>query len=459
MDRMRVVVALLALLALRGRAAADVADVANRVRALEAENGRLWEELRLLREDQGSVGRRLQQLAAQVSGRLTGYLDFGFFWVAGDGTGIRKDTGHEHFPEYQDVPDSWVFMGDPLSTTVNSRGEPADTGESRAVTFNPIHNHGAAAAIVNALNVAIFAGLGPDLTLNGSIDFVPRSRNVSDPGGVGLGDFIDVKLAYLEYTLPIERVDLRLSAGKFDSVLGIEYRSEESPDRIGVTPSLICRYTCGRPLGAKARLRLPRDRLTVALAVSNGSHGIEGFPFYNEIDANDFKTLAGRIATRQGLGVGVGLEIGASGAFGAQDFQADNGVYQWHYGLDLRLVLRDLDLRAEFVQGSATGKDDAAMRVPCGLAPCLSYRGAYGLLAYRLWNWLQPYARVDWRDALHRSGQSFVYISELMRATLGVRAEVGTNVIFKAEYTFNVELGRIPQFPDDIFTSSMVVKY
>ena len=56
-----------------------------------------------------------------------------------------------------------------------------------------------------------------------------------------------MKLGYVEYRVPIERIDLKLTAGKFDSVLGIEYRSQESPDRVGITPSLI--------LGAERRWR------------------------------------------------------------------------------------------------------------------------------------------------------------------------------------------------------------
>jgi hypothetical protein len=69
-----------------------------------------------------------------------------------------------------------------------------------------------------------------------------------------------------------------------------------------------------------------------------------------------------------------------------------------------------------------------------------------------------PYVRVDWRDAFHRSGDSFVYITDLMRITGGLRLELGASVILKAEYTYVRELGHVPQFPDDVFTSSLVVK-
>jgi len=70
-----------------------------------------------------------------------------------------------------------------------------------------------------------------------------------------------------------------------------------------------------------------------------------------------------------------------------------------------------------------------------------------------------PYARVDWRDATHLSGESFVYVSTVLRATAGLRAEIGTRVIAKLEATKNQELGKIPQFPNDVVTSSLVIKY
>ena len=86
-------------------------------------------------------------------------------------------------------------------------------------------------AIVNAVSLSLFAGLTDDLTVNAVVDFLPRTRIISDRQGSALGDFIDVKLAYLEYTLPTDRIHLTLFAGKFDSVLGYEYRAQEAPDR------------------------------------------------------------------------------------------------------------------------------------------------------------------------------------------------------------------------------------
>jgi hypothetical protein len=60
---------------------------------------------------------------------------------------------------------------------------------------------------------------------------------------------------------------------------------------------------------------------------------------------------------------------------------------------------------------------------------------------------------------LHQNGGNFIYVSQLVRGTGGLHFEFGTNVIVKAEYTVIRELGRIPQFPDNVFTSSMVLKF
>jgi hypothetical protein len=422
--------------------------------SLDARMQKLEDELEQAKDDNKVLEDKLEALMP-LSTRFSGYLDVGFFATDGNGAGTRSDLAGTYFPEYAGiVPASWVFMGDPLSTAVNSRGEPADTGESRAVLFNPIHSRGKSSFIVNALNLGLFVGLGETATLNASVDFVPRGRDVSDPAGTFLGDFVDVKLAYGEWRPKIESFNLALQVGKFDSVIGYEYRSIESPDRIGVTPSLICRYTCGRPIGLKARARFFDDALVLNAAVTNGSHFSEGFPFSNEIDTNQFKTLAGRLSYL----IAKKLDLGVSGAYGAQDLQTEDSVYQWHIGGDVHLEWKDFEFTGELVHGRADGKT-SLMGPHCDVAPCIHYTGAYGLVALRITNMFVPYARVDWRDALHESGASFVYISELVRATVGLRTEIGTHVIFKAEGTLNRELGRIPQFPNDVFTTSLVIKY
>jgi hypothetical protein len=433
-----------------------LATVAARIARLEAENRRLHEAVDQLRDQQTEVAGDVATLKP-LSSRITGHLDFGLFWVGGDGSGIQSDTGNRVFPEYAGiVPDSWVFMGDPLSTAINARGEPADTSESRAITFDPIDSRGAPTFIVSSLNLGVFRGVTDATTLNASIDFLPRGRDMANPDGLFLGDYLDVKLAYVEHRPELDSVALSLYAGKFDSVLGIEYRSQDAPDRLAATPSLICRYTCGRPLGLKARAELFERAVALNVAVTNGSHISEGFAFGNELDSNQMKTVAGRLSYH--ARIGSGFEVGASGAFGAQDFQPADDIYQWHLGADAHLDWHDLDISAELVRGRAPGLTEAG-EPACGLAACLDYKGAYGQIGYRATNWVTPYARVDWRSAVHQSGASFVYVSDVARATAGLRVELGAHTVLKAEYTVNRELGRVPEIANDIFTSSMVVRY
>ena len=141
-----------------------------------------------------------------------------------------------------------LLLRDPaVAEAINARGEPADTGESRAIAFDSVDSGGHPSFILNTFQVALFAGFGDELQLNAALDVIPRSRDVSSPDGLFLGDYLDLKLAYAEYRPPVDAMSLSIYAGKFDSVLGVEYRSQEAPDRLSVTPSLLCRYTCGHP--------------------------------------------------------------------------------------------------------------------------------------------------------------------------------------------------------------------
>jgi hypothetical protein len=426
---------------------------------LRSDNEDLRDELELLEEDLAYTDAQVKELLP-VKARLSGYLDVGFFHVGGDGSGLRSDIGNTRFPEYADVvPGSWVFMGDPLSTVINGRGDPADTGESRAILFNPIDAGSRPTFLVNALNLQLFTGIGADASLHASVDFVPRGRNVSTSDGAFLGDYLDIKLAFGEYRVPLESLSLELYAGKFESVVGREYRVDEAPTRITVAPSLLCRYLCGRPIGVKARTLLLDQRLIINASVTNGSHFWESFGFADEVDSNSRPTGALRVSYAPALSGSKVVEIGASGAVGAQDQQPANDVIQWHAGVDLMAQVGDFEMTAEYVKGKAPGATSAAAIAACDETDCLDYEGAYGLLAYRVSNRLMPYARVDWRDAVHQSGDSFVYISQLVRATAGIRVEIGAKVIFKADYTVNRELGRIPQFANDILATALILRY
>ena len=131
------------------------------------------------------------------------------------------------------------------------------------------------------------------------------SQVPSGPAGpTTVGDYLWVDMAYLEYATDFKdgKHQLRLFAGRFDPNIGIEYRVRKAPDRFGVTPSLICRYSCGTPVGVKARGQFFEEFFTVALAVHNSaSYQEQLFRFAENTDKKYMKTVSGR---RAGLVIG-----------------------------------------------------------------------------------------------------------------------------------------------------------
>jgi hypothetical protein len=373
---------------------------------------------------------------------ITVFVDVGAFVVGGDGSGIRSDIGHFYFPQYAGrLAGEWVFMGDPLSTAINANGDPADTSNSRELVGNNLGSRNHPSLIVNAVGLSIDKVVGHGISVVALAELQPRPT----------ADRLDVELARVEYR-PLADGSLVISAGKIDSVLGIEYRAQDAPSRLTVTPSLICRYTCGRPVGVDARLERGALRLSAELA--NGDSFVESFEPRTTLHANALPTAAGHVQWT--LPIGDGMELGASGAVGSQTNQPDDSTLQWHLGLDARVYnLARFNITAEYVQGRQQGRSTSA--TPCDLAPCLHYKGAYVLVDRRVKPWLVPYVRLDWRDAVHASGVEFVYESHVARATVGARFALTSRILAKFEYTYNRELGGIPQFPDDILTSSIVV--
>lgn len=441
--------ALLLTLAAADGGTSEVEALRARTEALEQRLLDLESRLQDAETQAGALDQRLEG-RERLKVDVGGYLDFGFFAVQGNGAGVRRDLDRTE-PQYGDILASWVLVGDPLSTAINSRGDSADLGDSRALTNDLVQSRGRPTFMVNALNLRLGAQLDDTWFLNALVDFLPRERAFTNSA---LGDLLDVKLASLRWQREFAWGALAVVLGKFDSLLGIEYRQQEAPSRLTVTPSLLCRYTCGRPVGLKARAELLDQKLEFALAVTNGSSAIERFPFSNETDFNLFKTVSARVAVR--LPVKQGLELSMSGALGAQDRQVDDALMQWHFGAAARFEAGPLQAQAEFAMGRAPGK--AAGGVDCAGAACLQYKGAYGLVGFRIAMYFVPYLRVDWREASMRSARDWAYVSNEVRGTLGVRFEPRSHLAVKAEYTLNRELTKF-EFPNDVFTTSLVVSY
>ena len=404
-----------------------------------------------------SLQTRIDQLQSVVVGRqprviVGGYIDLGFFATEGNGSGIVRDQGNMYFPQYAGRY-GWVFLGDILSTAVNSRGEVADLGDATGAPprFDSIHSGGAPGFIANEINLNLTSGLGPTAIATASINFTPRSGS-----NFSLGDVFDADLAQLEW-LPTNSQKTSIFVGKFDSVLGIEYRDRKSNQRYGITPSLIARYTTGTAVGVKVRSKFgPDDLLVVAGAVTNGSFTQEQFHFYDEIDTNLGKTASGRLSLHPPLPLD--MELGASGSYGAQDRSPNDIGKMWFWGLDYQLHLRRADLKAQYLRGAAPG--DATNDV-YGLQ---LHGGGYVELDAFLFPHFGLLGRAEYRDAFvwlgdpnAPGGADRAYLTKSWRATGGVHVNFTDRVVLKAEYLHNGEYGGIPQIRNDVFTSSLVL--
>ena len=411
-------------------------ELAERIERLEEEQRKTAAALRRANATHEQV-----QSLVPLARFITVFVDVGAFAVGGDGSGIRSDIDHIYFPQYASrLFGQWVFMGDPLSTAINSNGDPADLSDSREIVGNNLGTKGHPSLLVNSLGLSIGRDVGHGFAIAALAELQPRPA----------GDRLDVELARIEYR-PLDDGSVVISAGKIDSVLGIEYRAQDAPRRMMVTPSLICRYTCGRPLGIDARY--VAGPLSMSAALVNSDLFMDRFEPHPLLHPSAAPTGAGHVQWT--FPVGDGFEVGVSGALGPQANQSDASRLQWHLGFDARLRgIAGFDFAAEYVQGRQPGD---TMTVHCDLAPCLHYKGAYVLVDRRVNSWLTPYVRADWRDAVHAEGVQFVYEAHVARATLGARFAVTSRILAKIEYTFNRELGGIPQFPDDILTTSLVV--
>jgi hypothetical protein len=377
--------------------------------------------------------------------KIGGYGDIGLFAAEGDGSGFRRDAGHLQFPDRSQY--AWVFYGDLLATQVNSRGEVADLGQAPGVRrFDSVHSQGNLTFLVNELNLNVAAGLGDKALFTSSVNFTPRTGS-----DFSLGDVLDVDIAQLEW-MPTSDGKTSVFVGKVDSVLSLEYKTRKAPQRFGITPTLLGRYTTGTAVGIKVRSKLADDHLIVAAAATNGTFGTEQFHFFNEVDSNNFKTLSGRAALRLPVAGGT-LELGPSGQWGTPDGTPDGTSAAWLVGADAELDLGRIDVKAQWLKGKTPSdpinmtyaldlKQGASLEADVIVTPTIGVLG-----------------RAEFRDAEVTKGMERLYITKNWRATAGVRLTLHPNATVKAEVTHNGEYGNVPQIPDDVITTSAVLAF
>lgn len=417
--------------------------------AEEAEEVDLGEQARELNNRIEELEARLESSErsrrARFPVKITGYGDLGFFATQGDGSGFRRDSGHLMFPEHSQI--AWVFYGDLLATMVNSRGDVADLGEAPGVDrFDAVNSEGNPSFLVNELSLGVQAGLGDRALFTSSVNFTPRTGT-----DFRLGDSFDVDLAQLEW-LPFADGNTSVFVGKVDSVIGHEYKTRKSPQRFGITPTLLARYTTGTAIGLKARSKLLGERLIVAAAVTNGSFGTEQFHFHSEVDTNSMKTVSGKVSVRVPLGIGT-FEVGPSGQWGTQDGTPDGAGDAWTVGLDAELETSRFAVRAQWLKAKAPG-DEIARAYKLELK-----NGGYVEANVILTPIIGLLGRAEFRDAEVQEGMERLYITKNWRATAGVRLIFNPNAILKAEYSHNGEYGGVPGIDDDVVTTSAVMAF
>ena len=193
---------------------------------------------------------------------------------------------------------------------------------------------------------------------------------------------INVELAEIAYRIPLTIRTFASPPARSTRCSAIEYRSQDAPRRLGVTPSLICRYTCGRPLGV-ARPDHARPAQS-SMTLTNGDN------FRRALRARQTRsrpTTADRIgaravdaARRSGPR---GRRVGRDRAAGLVSPALDRAVALRRSTLKLT-DLHGFDAAAEYVQGKQRGQDRVDRSHRATRAPCLDYKGAYLLVDRRV---------------------------------------------------------------------------
>lgn len=379
----------------------------------------------------------------------------GFAFAQNKGVGFQKDvTGG--FPQFADK--TAVFIGDPASTYMNTRHEAHDFGEAAnfPLMFDMMQGRGNPMGTINSATVDIIAELHDNVRLQVSTEFLPRQPVVQNQ--TGLGSYINLDMAFLDWK-PFSQYDITVTAGKFIGITGIEYRWRRAPDRWTVTPTLVGRYMDGNPLGVKVRGKHFDKRFIWNIGVTNGNSFTQDTRIFEIVESNFGKTYAGRLSYDFAFGPVTLLELGISGSYGSQDMQASDKPKQWDWGPDLQLAIGALQLRGQWFKVNTDG--GGINETKNYIAEAWYVEGMYsfpGLLD--LVNTLGVYTRFSRRVATEIDPK-YVFIVDIAQITPGVRVDITENIIFKAEYSFNLEVGDIKDyaFDNNIFTSSLVAKF
>jgi hypothetical protein len=385
---------------------------------------------------------------------ITGFVDMGFAFAQNKGVGYAK-TSATTFEQYADK--TAVFVGDPASTYMNTRHEAHDLGEAGnfPLAFDGMQGKGHPMGAINSATVDLIAELSDKVRLQVSTEFLPRQPVVQNQ--TGMGSFVNLDMAFLDYK-PLDQYDITITAGKFIGITGIEYRWRRAPDRWTVTPTLVGRYMNGNPIGVKVRGKHFDKRFIWNVGVTNGNSFTNDTRIFESVETNSGKTYSGRLSYDFAFGPITLLEIGASGSYGPQDGQISNTPKQWDVGPDFQIAWNALQIRGQWFKVNTDG--GGINETKNYIAEAWYVEGMYSFPGLLSMNTVGIYTRFSRRKA-DEIDPKYVFIVDVSQITPGVRIDITESIIFKAEYSINLEVGYISKyaFDNNIFTSSLVAKF
>jgi hypothetical protein len=384
---------------------------------------------------------------------VNGYVDLGFAHAGGDGTSFP--AGDTRLPADYGV--------DTFATAVNSRGDVAstDAGGRFVNGFLPrsVGIGGRASPLVNVVDF--------DLRYNvRSAPLMFFSRLQLLPRFTGTGDETRPLLQQAFARLvPFDSQELALSVGKFDSVVGIEYLDNESNIRIGVTPSLLARYTTGQSLGAKLfyRVQIPViwSAISINVAATTSGSFVESLQM-PDVSLTGVPVGSGRLGYELNL-PRFQMKLGGSALYGPRNDQRDRHALQQILDGDLRIAIAGFYLNAEYVRVDEDDGHDQKI-TGLGVYPLVSAfheRGYYGQLAYGVTIDAGPLHKVTLYGRYDRRHAWFQGFTPLLvdRITGGLRVDLWESVIVKGEVLINRELSGSPNVPNNVQTLSVVYSF
>lgn len=409
---------------------------------------------------------------------ITGYLDVGFAKAQGDGTSFPGSYAATPPPGPAD------YYVDAFAPAVNSRGEAASTTIPGATV------PGAMPMVGGFLPRSAGIGGKPSFLLNTAdvdvrytapeipvmiftrLQMIPRLYDADPSQGIAGGEYTRLLLeqAFGRIT-PIKSAEFALSIGKFDSVFGIEYLDNEANFRVGVTPSLVARYTTGQSVGLKAFYRY--QMIPISSAISINASATNSGTFVEALQGPS-RSLTGVpiMAVRVGYELNlarISFKLGGSAEYGPRNDQTTTSAPQTLLGFDARLILPTLTLSGEYVHvaeedvsGMTVQKLTGLNPFPVGASPEITEFYAQGFwiqAAEELPLSIDPfritlYARYEQRHAHFTDFTGSLLTID--RSTVGVNVGIGESLQVKAEYLVNREIEGAPNVANNVFTSSAV---